>query len=109
MLEKWTQRGSGWVVDRVETLWLDIAWYQPLRGGSYIPLLKAAQSKKAVVNVKNKDDHCLRWTLRAALLPVAKDPQRPTKYPTEDGLNFEGIAASPRRSLRSRKLKDRTT
>ena len=29
-LEKWTQSGSGWVVDSVETLWLDIAHYQPL-------------------------------------------------------------------------------
>ena len=27
ILEKWTQRGSGWVVDRVELLWLDIARY----------------------------------------------------------------------------------
>ena len=31
LLEKWTQRGWGWVVDRVQTLWLDIARYQPLR------------------------------------------------------------------------------
>ena len=38
LLEKWTQRGSGWVVDRVQTLWLDIARYQPLRGGSSSPL-----------------------------------------------------------------------
>ena len=35
VLEKWRQRGTGWVVDRVETLWLDIAWYQPLRGSLY--------------------------------------------------------------------------
>ena len=35
-LEKWTQRGSGWVVNQAETLWLDIARYQPLRRGSYI-------------------------------------------------------------------------
>ena len=33
MLEKWTQRGSGLVVDRVTTLWRDLARYQPLRGG----------------------------------------------------------------------------
>ena len=59
LLEKWTQRGSGWVVDRVQTLWLDIARYQPLRGGSYIPLPAAVSSKKAVINVKNRDDHCL--------------------------------------------------
>ncbi|KAK3800107.1 hypothetical protein RRG08_015073 [Elysia crispata] len=92
-LEKWTQRGSGWAVEQVHTLWLDIARYQPLRGGSYIPLPAALQNKKAVVNVKNKDDHCLRWALRSALFQVAKDPQRPTKYPTADGLDFTGIDA----------------
>ena len=59
LLEKWTQRGSGWVVDRVQTLWLDIARYQPLRGGSYILLPAAVRPKKAVINVKNRDDHCL--------------------------------------------------
>lgn len=64
-LEKWTQRGSGWVVERVETLWLDIARYQPLRGGSYIPLPAAVGNKKAVVNVRNKHDHCLRLRLIA--------------------------------------------
>ena len=59
-LEKWTQRGSGWMVDTVQTLWLDIARYQPLKGGSYIQLPAALRNKKAIVNVKNKDDHCLR-------------------------------------------------
>ena len=56
LLEKWTQRGSVWVVDRMQTLRLDIAKYQPLTGGSYIPLPAAVRSKKAVINVKNKDD-----------------------------------------------------
>ena len=90
-LERFTQRGSGWVVDRVETLWLDIARYQPLRGSSYIPLPSAVKNKKAVVNVKNEDDHCLRWALRSSLFPAERNPQRPTKYPIEDGLNFTGI------------------
>ena len=93
ILEKWTQNGSGWTVDYISTLWLDIAKYQPLRGGSYILLPAAVKNKKAVVNVKNNDDHCLRWALRSALFPVAKDPQRPTKYPEEDGLDFTGIDA----------------
>ena len=92
-LEKWTQRGSGWVVDHVSTLWLDIARYKPLRGGSYIPLPAAVKNKKAVVNVKNTDDRCLRWALRSAMCPVANGEHnyRPTKYPEEDGLNFTGI------------------
>ena len=90
-LEKWTQRGSGWFVDRVEVLWLDIARYQPLRGNSYIPLPAALRSKKAVINVKNKDNHCFRWALRSLLFPVDKDPQRPSKYPQQDDLEFAGI------------------
>ena len=57
-------------VDRVEVLWLNIARYQPLRGGSYIPLPAVVRLKKAVVNVKNKEDHCLRWALRSALFPA---------------------------------------
>ena len=93
ILEKWTQNGSGWTVDYISTLWLDIAKYQPLRGGSYIPLSAAVKNKKAVVNVKNKDDQCLRWALRSAMFPVAKGEHnyRPTKYPEEDGLDFTGI------------------
>ena len=92
-LEKWTQRGSGWVVDHVSTLWLDIARYNPLRGGSYIPLPAVVKNKKAVVNVKNTDDRCLRWALRSAMFPVANGEHnyRPTKYPEEDGLDFTGI------------------
>ena len=112
LLEKWTQRGSGWAVDRVETLWLDIARYQPLRGGSYIPLPAAVKNKKAVVNVKNKDDHCLRWALRSAMFPVAEHPQRPTKYSVQDGLDFGGGGGGvtlQRPSLRYRRLKDRIT
>ena len=92
-LEKWTQRGSGWVVDRVEVLWLDIARYQPIRGGSYIPLPAVVRLKKAVVNIENKDDHCLRWPLRSALFPAWDHVDRPSKYPTDDGLDFEGIDA----------------
>jgi len=92
-LEKWTQKGSGWVVDGVETLWLDVARYQPLRGGSYIPLPAALGNKKAVINVKNKDDHCFRWALRSAMFPAKINPDRPTKYPTDDGLDFTGIDA----------------
>ena len=93
-LEKWTQRGSGWAVVQVHSLWLGIARYQPLRGGSCIPLPAAVKNKKAVVNVKNRDDHCLRWALRSALFQVAKDPHRPTKYPTADGLDFTDIEAA---------------
>ena len=72
------------MVDRVQTLWLDSARYQPLRGDSYIPLSAAMKNKRAVVSV---------WVLRSALFPVVKDLQRPSKYPLQDGLDFTGIDA----------------
>ena len=93
------------MVDRAQTLWLDIAGYQLLRGSSYIPLPAAVRSRKAVITVKNRDDHCrwalrvalayLRWALRATLAypPPPHNPERPRWYPTEDGLNCEGIDA----------------
>ena len=74
LLEKWTQRALGWVVDRVQTLWMDVARYQPLRVGSYLPLPAAVRNKKAVINPNNmNDDDCLEWTL----LIAEADPQPP--------------------------------
>ena len=90
-LERFTHRGSGWSVDGVETLWLDIANYVPLKGGSYIDLPSYYKNKKAIVNVKNKDDDCLRWSLKSALFPVNESSDRPSSYPVDDGLDFEGI------------------
>ena len=92
-LEVFTNESSGWAVERVEFLLLDIARYRPIRGGSYIPLPKEIQVKRAVVTVKNRDDDRLRWSLRAALFPAARNTERPGQYPTDDGLDFEGINA----------------
>ena len=58
-----------------------------------MPLPKKLQNKKAIINVQNRDNHCLRCALRAALFPPPKGTKvtRPSSYPTEDGLNFTGI------------------
>lgn len=76
--------------DRIKILWLDIVPYQPLRGGPYIPLPAEERNKKAVISVKNRDDHCLRRALRSAMFLAARDPQRPSTYRTHDGLDFVG-------------------
>ena len=49
--------------------------------------------KKAVINIKNKVDHCLHWALRSALNPATHHVGRPNLYPTLDGFNFGGIDA----------------
>ena len=92
-IEAWSQRGSGWVVDEILETYINVARYQPLRGGSYMVLPSKLKNKKAILNIQNRDNQCLRWAIRAALFPAPKgrNPIRTSSYPTEDGLDFEGI------------------
>ena len=91
-IDKWTKEGSGWVVSRVVCLYVNIAKYQPLKGSSYIELPKYLQTKKAIVNVKNQDNECLKWALLSALHPVGSNPHRVFKYKQhENELNFAGV------------------
>ena len=91
-IDKWTKEGSGWVVDRVETMYVNIAKYQPLTGSSYMELSDTLKSKKAIINVKNDDQKCLMWSLLSARHPVKKNAQRVNKYfGFAKELNFTGI------------------
>ena len=92
-IEAWSQRGYGWVLDTILEAFINVAQYQPLRGGSYMTLPTKLKNKKAILNIQNRDNQCLRWALRAALFPAprGRNPIRQSSYPTEDGLNFIGI------------------
>jgi hypothetical protein len=50
-----------------------------LNGSSHIPLPKFIADKKAVINMKNEDDQCLKWCVTRALNPVEKNAERVTK------------------------------
>ena len=72
-IENWSERGSDWVYEETETANVNVARYDPLVAGTYIPLPAKLQSKKAIINVQNRNDNeCLKWSLRAALLPALK-------------------------------------
>ena len=92
-IQNWSLKGSGWEVESIEIAYVNVAKYQPLRGGTYLPLPADLAKKKAIINVKNKDNQCLKWALRAALFPPkdGRHAQRPSKYPVNDGINYEGI------------------
>ena len=54
---------------------------------------KAEKQESYIINVKNRDNECLKRALRAALYPApnGKNPNRPSSYPVVDGINYEGI------------------
>ena len=47
---------------RIEGLYINVANYEPLLGGSYISLPKVLNnSRKGFINLKNKDHKCFMW------------------------------------------------
>ena len=67
---------------------LNIARYDPLGGGTYLPLPRRYQnSKKGVINVVTKDDLCFVYAVAAARARlkgiVHKHPERPGRYTSD--------------------------
>ena len=79
------------MIDKCNTLFLNIAKYEPHKGSSYIPLPEVLAHKKAITMVKNQDQECLRWALRSALFPAKNNLNSQYSYPKQDNLNMEGI------------------
>ena len=93
-IDKWVSECSGWVIDRIDSHYINVTTYQPLNGSSYIELpTELRNPKKGFINIKNKDNKCFRWCPIRHLNPQKKDPQRIKKDDKRliEGLNYEGI------------------
>ena len=91
-IEAYTEKGSGWYFQEVEKLEIHTAEYNPTKGSSYIPLPDWISNKKAIVNIKNKDEKCFLWCILRYLYPRDRDQERIKdlkKY--EFSLNTKGI------------------
>ena len=92
-IENWSEAGSGWTAGDKDLVYIEVAKYRPLRRGTYLPLPASLAKKKAIINVRNTDNECLKWAIRAELFPPkdGKNPQRQSKYPVDDGIDYNGI------------------
>ena len=93
-IDKWVSEGSEWVINRINSHYINITLYKPLNGSSYIELpTELKNPKKGLINIKNKDDECLRWCHIRHIDPQEKNPQRIKKEDKEmiNELNYDGI------------------
>ena len=94
VIKKWVSEGSGWVIDRIDSHYINVTTYQPLHGSSYVELpTKLRNQKKGLIKIKSKDNECFRWCHIRHLNPQKKDPQRIKKEEKQfiGELNYKGI------------------
>ena len=58
---------SGFPIDKIMHLYINFHKLELARGGSYTELLEWLKSKKAVINLQNKDEECFKWSIIEAL------------------------------------------
>ena len=91
-MEMYAERSSNWVFKEVVKLEIHTVEFNPAKGSSYIVLPDWIKNKKAIVNIKNKDDKCFLWCILRYLYPRDRDEERIgdlKKY--EFSLNTKGI------------------
>ena len=55
-IDNWINEGSGWIVELIESQYINISTYRPLSGSSYVKLpAELRSSKKGLINIKNND------------------------------------------------------
>ena len=74
--DNWSEAGSGWVAGDKDLAYIEVARYNPLQGGTYLPLPASLAKKKAIINVRNKDQKCLQWAIKAAIISSCKGPAK---------------------------------
>ncbi|CAH3016600.1 unnamed protein product [Porites evermanni] len=91
-MEAYSEKGSNWVFKEVVKFEIHTVEYNPNKGSSYIDLPSWIKNKKAIVNIKNKDDKCFLWCILRYLHPKESQEERIKdleKY--EFSLNTKGI------------------
>ena len=93
-IAQWISEGSGWTVQSVDSHYLNIVKYEPMKGSSYIQLPNELRNpKKGLINMKNEDNECFRWCHIRHLNQQDKYPQRIKKSDKEyvNKLDYSGV------------------
>ena len=93
-IDNWINEGSGWIVELIESQYINISTYRPLSGSSYVKLpAELRSSKKGLINIKNNDQKCFLWCHVRHINPVKMYPERITQNNEKlaNDLDYDGI------------------
>ena len=77
MIDNWINEGSGWIIEFIESQYINISTYRPLSGSSYMDLpVELRSPRKGLINIKNKDKKCFLWCHVRHINPSKEHPER---------------------------------
>ena len=71
---------SGLILKKIHSTRFKVSQYLPLAAACQVNLPEFLKSKKAIINVKNKDNRCFAYALLSALHPPTHHENDPKKY-----------------------------
>ena len=93
-IDAWINRGSGWIIELIESQYINISTYRPLAGSSsiYLPI-ELKNPRKGLTNIKNNHQKCFLWCHVKHINPVKNHPGRITRTDRDfvNNLNYDGI------------------
>ena len=76
-IDAWINKGSGWIIESIESQYINISAYKPLVGSSYIDLpIELRSPRKGLINIKNNDQKCFLWCHVRHINPTQDHPGR---------------------------------
>ena len=76
-VDAWINKGSGWIIESIESQYINILTHRPLVGSSYIDLpIELKHPKKGSINIKNNDQKCFLWCHVRRVNPLKEHPER---------------------------------
>ena len=94
MIDVWIKNGCSWIIELIESQYINISTYRPLSGSSYIDLpVELRSPRKRLINIKSKDEKCFLWCHVRHINLLNKHPERIKKNDKKIAkeLNYDGI------------------
>ena len=76
MIDVWISNGSAWIIELIESQYINILTYRPLSVSSYMNLpIELKSPRKGLINIKNKDKKCF-YGVMLDINVLNKHPER---------------------------------
>ena len=80
MTDVWINEGSGWIVESLESQYINTSTNRPLSGSSYMNLpVELKSRRKKLINIKNKDQKYFLWCHVRYINPSKEHSERSRK------------------------------